>query len=73
MTEFKDGLFNVLKRSSAARAIVYTLGHFIIAALCNFFIAGASFHLAAVDAVVEPIINGVWYYALDKLWSSSHA
>jgi uncharacterized membrane protein len=24
-----------------------------------------------VDAIIEPIINGVWYYFLDKFWASS--
>ena len=73
MTEFKLGIFNFLKQqlyhSSMARAIVYTVGHILIAATCNFFITGAEFHLATVDAIVEPIINGVWYYILDKTWS----
>lgn len=73
MTEFKVGIFNFLKEqlyhSSMARAIVYTLGHILIAATCNFFITGAEFHLATVDAIVEPIINGIWYYILDKTWS----
>ena len=73
MTEFRLGIFNFLKQqlyhSSMARAIVYTVGHILIAATCNFFITGAEFHLATVDAIVEPIINGVWYYVLDKTWS----
>jgi len=73
MTEFRLGIFNFLKQqlyhSSMARAIVYTVGHIFIAATCNFFITGAEFHLATVDAIVEPIINGVWYYVLDKTWS----
>lgn len=68
MTEFKEGIFNLLKRliggSSFTLAVIYTLGHIIIAMICNNFITGASFELAAVDAVVEPIINGVWFFVL---------
>ncbi|MFM7982082.1 MAG: DUF2061 domain-containing protein [Candidatus Fonsibacter sp.] len=41
-----------------------------MAATCNVFITGSSLELAAVDALVEPIINGVWYYFLDKFWAS---
>jgi uncharacterized membrane protein len=26
--------------------------------------------LAGLDAIVEPLINGLWYYILDKTWSS---
>lgn len=70
MTEFKEGIFNLLKRliggSSLTLAIIYTLGHIIIAMICNNLITGASFELAAVDAVVEPIINGVWFFILHK-------
>jgi uncharacterized membrane protein len=70
MTEFKDGIFNLLKKliggSSLLLAVVYTIGHIIIAMICNNFITGADFKLAAVDAVVEPIINGVWFFVLHK-------
>tara|TARA_E500000318_G_scaffold29510_1_gene29419 strand:+ start:1251 stop:1490 length:240 start_codon:yes stop_codon:yes gene_type:complete len=73
MTEFKLGVFNFLKQqlqhSTFARTVVYTLGHILIAATCNYFITGAQFHLATVDAIVEPLINGFWYYILDKTWS----
>jgi uncharacterized membrane protein len=37
---------------------------------CNTLITGASWELAAVDALVEPLINGVWYFVLDKFWVS---
>lgn len=72
MTEFRDGIFNLLKRliggSSLSLAIIYTLGHIVIAMLCNNFITGAPFDLAAVDAIVEPMINGVWFYILHKAY-----
>lgn len=74
MTEFKVGIFNLLKKlighSSLARAIIYTLGHIIIAMTCNRLITGAAIELAAVDALVEPIINGVWFYLLDRMYTS---
>ena len=73
MTEFTQGIFKFLKHqmmiSSFARAVVYTIGHIVIAALCNIFITGAEVTLATADAIIEPIINGFWYYALDKAWS----
>lgn len=74
MAEFDSGFFNAIKKqligSSIARAIVYTIGHIIIAATCNVLITGSSLELAAVDAIIEPLINGVWYYFLDKFWAS---
>jgi uncharacterized membrane protein len=72
MTEFKNGIFNILKKlgtTSLGRAIVYTIGHIIIAMTCNRLITGADWSLAGVDAIVEPIINGGWYYLLDRLWN----
>ena len=70
MTEFRQGIFNLLKKliggSSVTLAIIYTLGHIVIAMFCNNFITGASFELAAIDAIVEPMINGVWFYILHK-------
>lgn len=72
MAEFKIGIYNVLKRlvgqSSLFLAVVYTIGHILIAMICNNLITGASFELAAVDAIVEPIINGVWFYVLHRLY-----
>jgi len=49
--------------------IIYTLGHFIIAVLCVTLITGAPLELATIDAVVEPLINAVWFYALHKLYT----
>ena len=72
MTEFKNGIFNLLKKlgtTSVGRAIVYTIGHIVIAMTCNRLITGAEWKLAGVDAIVEPMINGVWYYLLDRLWT----
>ena len=73
MTEFKIGIFNLLKKlighSSVARAVIYTIGHIIIAMTCNRIITGAALELAALDALIEPIINGFWFYMLDKAYT----
>ena len=71
--ELREGIFRVLKRlvgTSLGRAIVYTIGHIVIAMTCNNLITGAEWKLAAADAIIEPMINGVWYYLLDKFWAS---
>ena len=49
--------------------IIYTLGHFLIAVLCVRFITGASLELATIDAIIEPLINAVWLYALHKIYT----
>lgn len=73
MTEFRVGIFNLIKKlvghSSLARAIIYTIGHIVIAMTCNRLITGASLELAALDALIEPIINGFWFYLLDRAYT----
>jgi len=71
MREFKEGIFRTLLGTSVGRAVIYTIGHIVIAMTCNNLITGAEWSLAAADAVIEPLINGVWYYMLDKIWASN--
>ena len=74
MSEFKNGIFRLLKKlgtTSIGRAIVYTIGHILIAMTCNRLITGADWALAGADAIIEPIINGIWYYVLDRTWSKN--
>jgi len=54
--------------SSLKLAVVYTIGHILIAIVCVRVITGARLELAAVDAFIEPIINGSWFYFLHKVW-----
>ena len=49
--------------------IIYTAGHFIIAVCCVTLITGASLELATLDALVEPLINAIWFYVLHRLYS----
>jgi len=57
-------------RGTISRTVIYTIGHFMIAAACVMYFTGASFEAAITDAVIEPLINGVWYLVLDKFWAS---
>ncbi len=72
MTEFQATALSFAKRvlggSSLVLAIVYTIGHIFIAILCVKIITGAPLELAAIDALVEPIINGFWFYLLHSTW-----
>ena len=76
MTEFTSGIFNAAKgiynnnRGSILRTIVYTIGHFAIAITVLMLIADVSFMIALTDAIVEPLANAVWYFVLDKIWTS---
>jgi uncharacterized membrane protein len=41
--------------------------------VCIRVITGASMDLAAMNAIVEPMINGVWFYVLHKSFNRVRA
>ena len=67
--EFTKGIGSIFKNSSLALALVYTLGHVIIAMTVVSVMTGASIWEAGAVALIEPAINGVWFYILHKLWT----
>ena len=76
MTEFTQGIHGAAKRiydnnkGSLLRTLVYTIGHFLIAITVLMLVADVSFMIALTDAIVEPLANSVWYFILDKIWTS---
>ena len=74
MSEFTKGIIesikNVIGYSSVTLAIIFFIGHVIIAMTVVSMVTGASIWEAGLVALVEPTINGFWYYILDKIWSS---
>ena len=72
MTEFTHGIQGAVKKlitgSSVALAVVYTLGHICIAMTVVTVMTGASLWEAGAVALIEPSINGVWFYVLHSLW-----
>ena len=72
MTEFTHGIQGALKRliagSSVTLAIIYTLGHICIAMTVVSVMTGASLWEAGAVALIEPSINGVWFYILHKTY-----
>ena len=54
-------------RTSLGRAGVYTCGHILIAMFVVKSITGSDWVEAGTVALIEPAINGVWYYILDKV------
>ena len=61
--------YNAIK-GTLLRTLIYTLGHFLIAAACVMYLTGAPFYIAITDAIVEPLLNAVWFFVLDRLWIS---
>ena len=72
MTEFTHGIQGALKKliagSSVTLAIIYTLGHICIAMTVVSVMTGASLWEAGAVALIEPSINGIWFYILHSLW-----
>ena len=71
MSEFTIGIFNTIKDKmdeSLLLAIIFFIGHILIAMTVVSLITGASIWEAGAVAIVEPAINSVWFYVLHKLW-----
>ena len=72
MTELTKGIQGAVKTiltgSSLTLAIVYTLGHICIAMAVVSVMTGADLWEAGAVALVEPAINGVWFYILHSGW-----
>ena len=75
MTEFTQGIQGALKKlitgSSVTLALIYTIGHICIAMTVVSILTGASLWEAGAVALIEPSINGVWFYVLHSLWKKS--
>jgi uncharacterized membrane protein len=66
MSEFTNSYLSL--KGSVLRTLVYTLGHILIAMNVVSLMTGASLWEAGAVALVEPTINGGWYFILDRLW-----
>ena len=72
MTEFTHGIQGAIKKfliaSSIGLAVIYTIGHIIIAMTVVSLMTGASLWEAGAVALIEPTINGVWFFILHKTY-----
>lgn len=53
---------------SLTLSIIYTIGHILIAMAVVKYMTGASLWEAGAVALIEPSINGVWFYVLHRSW-----
>ena len=72
--EVTQGIFRLLKRlvkgSSLILALIYTCGHILIAMTVVSLMTGANLWEAGAVALIEPAINGVWFYVLHRIWKA---
>ena len=71
MTEFSKGILNAVNDKmdeSLLLAIIFFIGHIIIAMAVVSAITGASIWEAGAVAIIEPAVNSIWFYVLHKTW-----
>ena len=71
MTEITKGIVNAVKDrmdESLLLAIIFFIGHIIIAMAVVSIITGAGIWEAGAVALIEPAVNSVWFYILHKIW-----
>ena len=75
MTEFTQGIQGALRKlitaSSITLAVIYTIGHIVIAMTVVSLMTGASLWEAGAVALIEPSINGIWFYVLHSMWKKT--
>ena len=57
-----------LLKNSLALTIVYTIGHMIIAGTTVYVMTGSTLWEAGAVALVEPLLNSIWFYMVHKAW-----
>ena len=55
-------------KNSLALTLIYTIGHMLIAGATVYVMTGSTIWEAGAVALVEPLLNGVWFYILHKTW-----
>ncbi len=61
----------LVNADSLTLSIIYTIGHMIIAATIVYLLTGSSVWEAGLVALIEPTLNGVWFYVLHSLWRNT--
>ena len=70
MSEFTKSYISL--KGSLLRTIIYTFGHVLIAMAVVSYMTGANLFEAGAVALIEPSINGVWFFILDRIWNMTH-
>tara|TARA_R100001594_G_scaffold134977_1_gene176418 strand:- start:43 stop:258 length:216 start_codon:yes stop_codon:yes gene_type:complete len=64
----KKLITKILGGSSLGLTLIYTTGHICIAMIVVSLLTGASLWEAGAVALIEPSVNGVWFYILHTLY-----
>jgi uncharacterized membrane protein len=66
-------LWEVSVSATTLRTGIFTTGHFFIDVFVIALITGASLGTATLASLVGPLLNGCWYWCIDRWWSQKHA
>ncbi len=74
MSEFTKGIIESVKHvigySSMSLAIIFFIGHVLIAMAVVSLVTGASIWEAGLVALIEPAVNSIWFYVLHSIYRS---
>ena len=65
-------LWQVSNLATTLRTVIFTVGHFFIDFFVISIVTGAPIEQATVASLIAPMINGVWYWFLDRIWTQTH-
>jgi len=58
--------------ASALRTLIFTVGHFFIDFFTIVSVTGSTLEAAASASIIAPLLNGAWYFLLDRTWTVLH-
>ena len=61
---------HVIGYSSMSLAIIFFIGHVLIAMAVVSLVTGASIWEAGLVALIEPAVNSIWFYVLHSIYRS---
>ena len=65
-------LYEISTAATTARAVIFTAGHYVIDVTTVLMLTEATFREASQVGVVAPLLNGVWFWLLDRAWTHWH-
>lgn len=65
-------LWGVGTSATTLRTAVFTVGHFFIDFFVISTVTGAGIGQATLASLLAPLLNGFWYWILDRAWTQTH-
>lgn len=65
-------LWEVSNRATTVRTAIFTVGHFFIDFFVISTVTGAGVGEATLASLLAPLLNGFWYWLLDRVWTQTH-